>query len=207
MRTIKLIIGIGCFVVALLPGLLVLGEFNFFFINLPFTICTLGLVGAGWFLIAKRGIPMSRKARVTIILTICFSVGFYVLSIIIPGFIAASRVRSSNACVNNLRQIDAAKQQWALENGKANGVVTESDLKPYIKLDSNGNLPKCPHGGTYTIGRLGEDPKCSVGISDWPNSHALNYTGWSWWINFKMAYGQVLGLDHGLRKPQSGDRQ
>jgi hypothetical protein len=197
MRTLKLILGIGCLVAALFPGLLVLGELNFFFINLPFTTCTLGLVGAGWFLIAKRGLFMSRKARVLIVLTICLSVGFYVSAIIIPNFVAASRVRSSNACVNNLRQIEAAKAEWALENGKTNGVVTESDIKPYIKLDSKGNFQKCPQGGTYTIGRLGEDPKCSVGISDWPNSHILNPT-YCWWTNAKAAYSIVFNRRHVL---------
>jgi len=84
-----------------------------------------------------------------------------------PG--AATRTASSiavsqrNACINNLRQIDAAKNEWALEKGKANGApVTEDDIKPYIKLDANGNLPKCPTGGTYTIGKVGEKPTCSI---------------------------------------------
>jgi hypothetical protein len=72
-------------------------------------------------------------------------------------------VSQRNACINNLRQIDAAKNEWALEKGKANGApVTEDDIKPYIKLDANGNLPKCPDGGTYTIGKVGEKPTCSI---------------------------------------------
>ena len=68
-----------------------------------------------------------------------------------------------NACINNLRQIDAAKQEWALEKGKANGTpVTEDDIKPYLKLDASGNIPKCPAGGKYTIGKVGELPTCSI---------------------------------------------
>jgi hypothetical protein len=47
MRIIKTIAGLGCFVAALFPGLLVLGELNFGF-NLPFAVCALGLVGAGF---------------------------------------------------------------------------------------------------------------------------------------------------------------
>ena len=75
----------------------------------------------------------------------------------------STEVDQRNACINNLRQIDAAKEQWALENGKKAGdVVTEADIKPYIKLDANGNLPKCPAGGTYTIGNVGEKPTCSI---------------------------------------------
>jgi hypothetical protein len=72
-------------------------------------------------------------------------------------------VNQRNACINNLRQIDAAKNEWALEKGKPNGTpVTEDDIKPYIKLDANGNFPKCPAGGTYTIGKVGEKPTCSI---------------------------------------------
>jgi hypothetical protein len=68
-----------------------------------------------------------------------------------------------NQCINNLRQIDAAKNQWALELNKPNGAVpTEQDISPYIKLDANGNIPKCPSGGIYTIGAIGEAPSCSV---------------------------------------------
>jgi small-conductance mechanosensitive channel len=68
-----------------------------------------------------------------------------------------------NACINNLRQIDAAKNQWALENNKtADAVPTATDLAPYIKLDANGNIPGCPSGGTYTIGAVGVPPTCSI---------------------------------------------
>jgi len=88
----------------------------------------------------------------------------------------------SNACINNLRQIDAAKNEWALEhNAKSNDIVTIKDIRPYIerernnpyiKLDAKGNLPKCPSGGTYTIGKVGEPPTCSVGTTVTP-AHVL----------------------------------
>jgi hypothetical protein len=82
--------------------------------------------------------------------------------IIIPGF-AVTRCggpsSSKNACINNLRQIDGAKEQWSLENhleGSAESVVSEVDT--YIK----GGHPKCPDGGTYTYGKVSEPPRCSV---------------------------------------------
>jgi outer membrane lipoprotein-sorting protein len=75
----------------------------------------------------------------------------------------STEARWRNACINNLRQIDAAKNQFALENKKTTGdVVTEADIKPYIKLDADGNLPKCPAGGKYVIGKVGENPTCSI---------------------------------------------
>jgi TolA-binding protein len=64
-----------------------------------------------------------------------------------------------NSCINNLRQIDGAKQQWALENRKTiTDVPTEKDVAAYLK---NG-IPKCPAGGTYTLGAAGVAPTCSV---------------------------------------------
>jgi hypothetical protein len=86
----------------------------------------------------------------------------------------------TNACINNLREIDAAKNRWALEhNAKTNDIVTLDDIRPYlvrygdpngfIKLDDRGNLPKCPAGGTYTIGKIGEPPTCSIGNTVTPN--------------------------------------
>ena len=39
-------------------------------------------------------------------------------AIAIPNFVKARATSQQNACINNLRQIDAAKQQWALEKGK-----------------------------------------------------------------------------------------
>jgi hypothetical protein len=100
----------------------------------------------------------------------CLFVGF-VAWITIPRFIGPRRsgpAWNANACINNLRQLDGAKQQWALENGKTNGVVTKNDITPYIKLDLKGNLPKCPSGGTYTIGKVGDTPTCSLGTTVTP---------------------------------------
>ena len=67
---------------------------------------------------------------------------------------------AANACVNNLRQIDAAKQQWALENNKtADATPTDAELKVYFK----GNIiPVCPASGKYTFGNLSVQPTCSV---------------------------------------------
>jgi hypothetical protein len=139
-------------------------------------------------------------AKIITTLAVCLFAGF-VIVIVVPNFVRARYETAANSCINNLRQIDAAKNEWALETGKTNGTVaTENDIKPYIKLDSNGNLPKCGNGGTYIIGRVGEDPKCSIGASAWPNIHALNYTN-NWWTDFNAAYSLVLGL-----QPQSGDR-
>jgi hypothetical protein len=79
-------------------------------------------------------------------------------AIAIPNFVKARATSQENACLNNLRLIDAAKNQWALLNHKdGNAVPTEEDLKPFLK-----KWPTCPAGGTYTIGAVNEKPTCSI---------------------------------------------
>lgn len=80
-------------------------------------------------------------------------------AIAVPNFIKARETSQKNACINNLRQIDNAKQQWALENNKGNSAVpTARDLAAYL---SGHEMPTCPKGGRYTIGRMSVAPKCS----------------------------------------------
>ena len=63
------------------------------------------------------------------------------------------------ACVNHLRQLDGAKQQWALENRKtANDTPAEKDIAVYLK----GGMPRCPAGGTYVLNAAGAAPACSI---------------------------------------------
>jgi len=85
-------------------------------------------------------------------------------AIAIPNFVRARTQSQMNACINNLRQMDGAAQQWALENKKAStDSYTLSGIRPYIKLDSTGNLPACPGGGTYaTGGVVTNPPTCSL---------------------------------------------
>src|SRR5690349_5032475 len=65
----------------------------------------------------------------------------------------------SSACVNNLRQIDGAKQQWAIEFKKSpSKTPTTNELLMYIKT-----WPECPQGGRYTINDVSNFPTCSIG--------------------------------------------
>ena len=72
----------------------------------------------------------------------------------------ATMLANANTCINNLRQIDQVKQQWALEKNKdAADVPAAQDLLPYF---TTGAFPVCPDGGTYTINAVGMLPTCSV---------------------------------------------
>ena len=93
-------------------------------------------------------------------------------AIAIPNFVRARTTSQQNACINNLRQIDGAVQQWALENkAAANSPVTISQVQPYVKLTSAGLLPACPAAGTYAVTTVSNSPTCT--LSSAPQPHAL----------------------------------
>ena len=80
-------------------------------------------------------------------------------AVAIPNFVRARGTAQKNGCISNLRQIDGAKQQWAIENRKADTASPDStDVQSYIK---NNAYPTCPASGTYTIGTVSTDPTCS----------------------------------------------
>ena len=94
-------------------------------------------------------------------------------AIAIPNFVKARATSQANACINNLRQIDAAANQFALEKGKTTGstLTLTTDLTPYIKLNSNQSIPPCPAGGTYALATVGTNPSCT--LSTLTPAHAL----------------------------------
>ena len=70
---------------------------------------------------------------------------------------------TKNVCINNLRFIDAAKQEWELEKHKSpRDVPSWEDLNPNLSGTNNLPLPKCPSGGTYTLGAVSNRPTCSI---------------------------------------------
>ncbi|MDR3460123.1 MAG: hypothetical protein P4N60_22070 [Verrucomicrobiae bacterium] len=73
---------------------------------------------------------------------------------------ASAVIIARKTCINNLRLIDDAKQQWATDQAKPlSAVPTVKDLQPYFK---EKGFPECPDGGTYSLNAVDEVPTCSV---------------------------------------------
>lgn len=89
-------------------------------------------------------------------------------AIAIPNFVKARTTAQMYACISNLRQIDGAKQMWALDNKKqTTDTPTAQELDTYVRPNF-GSL-KCPAGGVYTIHSLGEMPTCSIPRHELPS--------------------------------------
>jgi prepilin-type N-terminal cleavage/methylation domain-containing protein len=90
-------------------------------------------------------------------------------AIAIPNFVRARTTSQQNACINNLRQIDGAKQTWALEN-RASQTSTPAiaNIQPYLGRGTAGTAPTCPADSSstfatsYSLNDLQSAPACLV---------------------------------------------
>jgi prepilin-type N-terminal cleavage/methylation domain-containing protein len=82
-------------------------------------------------------------------------------AIAIPNFMKARERSETTTCINNLRQIDTAKQAWAMERGQpTTATPTSSDIVPYLGR-TGSVMPVCPVGATgYDINAVGVSPTC-----------------------------------------------
>jgi hypothetical protein len=111
---------------------------------------------------ALLGRGMAISGLVTGYIGVAWAIIFIPLmfAIAVPNFIKAREKAQENICINNLRDIAAAKEKWVSDGHQATtNIPTATDLLPYLK---NGIMPSCPAGGTYTIGAVGEQPTCSL---------------------------------------------
>lgn len=90
-------------------------------------------------------------------------------TIAIPNYINSRRAAQMSVCISNLRSINGAKQQWALEQRKVNSDTPQgSDLQPYLGETAAGSLPTCPLDGqrtfatSYSPQSVEEKPLCLI---------------------------------------------
>lgn len=83
------------------------------------------------------------------------------MAIAVPSFVQARQSARKSACIDNMKQIENAKEQWAMDNRKNTGdAVAFTDLVGatlYMK-----STPSCPAAGTYTLNPISTVPACDI---------------------------------------------
>jgi prepilin-type N-terminal cleavage/methylation domain-containing protein len=107
----------------------------------------------------KQGPCRSRGFTLVEVLIVVAILGI-LLAIAVPAFTNARNGARAKGCQYNLKQIYSAKERWAMDKNKSpDDVPVQADLTPYY----THNVPICPAGGEYTLGRLQDIPICSIG--------------------------------------------
>jgi hypothetical protein len=129
-------------------------------------ILVLMLVFSAWFVFIYRSLMARRIVRAMIALLPFVLLLAVIVAIAIPSFFKARNISQQNACIGNLRIIDAGKEQWAMANKLTDGTpVVTASVNEYVK---GNTTPICPAGGTYTYCNIGSNPRCNIKT---PTSH------------------------------------
>jgi general secretion pathway protein G len=83
------------------------------------------------------------------------------VAVAFPAYLKSRTQARKQVCIENLSQIESAKQIWGVEHGKKEGdVPTMADLiggNSYMK-----KLPNCPAGGVYDFQPIGTTATCNI---------------------------------------------
>jgi prepilin-type N-terminal cleavage/methylation domain-containing protein len=104
----------------------------------------------------------TRKSGFTLVeIMIVVAIIGLLAAIAIPNFVKARDKAQKNACIANLKQIDSATEQWALEaKKKTDDATVTAEITAYLK---NNTLPTEPAGGGYTVAdKVGGAPNCTL---------------------------------------------
>ena len=91
------------------------------------------------------------------------------LAIAVPNFVRARESSRAKACIANLKAIDGAVQQLAMQSNIPGG-ASFTGLAVEALVDANflKSVPVCPSGGTYTITGADTSPTCSTSTTGGP---------------------------------------
>jgi len=99
----------------------------------------------------KRGFTLTEIMIVSAIISL--------LAVIATPYWRSAVVRTHTAtCLNNLRQIDGAKDRYAIEHNNQEPASLQDLFPDFVKSG-----PQCPASGEYTINSVGVNPTCSIG--------------------------------------------
>ncbi len=123
----------------------------------------------------------SRKQGFTLLeITIVLAIIILLALIAVPSYVHARSSSQANACINNLSQLDAAKQAWsAALHVSPTTVPGGTDIQPFLGRGTGGTLPVCPcdtskaFGTSYSLNAVNALPICLIAASNTSYPHVL----------------------------------
>ena len=109
-------------------------------------------------------IKTNRKSGFTLVeIMIVVAIIGLLAAIAIPNFVRARESAQLNSIANNLRILEGAKEQWALENKKSTtDAVTTTDLTTYLK---NNTMPAPVVQETYLVTTVSDLVQASTTVT------------------------------------------
>src|ERR1041385_3839616 len=112
-----------------------------------------------------RKLNSKRKGGFTLVeIMIVVAIIALLAAIAVPNFLRSRKRSQATQVLEDLRQIDSAIDQWAIENNKAGGAaVTWADVQKYIKTGTRLYTSSGTDilGGTFTIAAVDQPPLVS----------------------------------------------
>ena len=103
------------------------------------------------------------SVRFSLLFLLLVVVGLWFLYIFFAPMLVVGGPAKTMSIVNNLRQIELMKQQWALDHGVTGSVrITEQDLAPYAYGYSSNGIARPVIGERYIIHRSGVGPEAQL---------------------------------------------
>lgn len=108
----------------------------------------------------------SRRGFTLVEIMIVVAVMAILLSVALPNYLKSGKSTAKNACILNLRQIDGAMEQWAINNNILAGTIPSSSQDEEIYSYVDGGIPTCPSAGEYSIHAIGSLPQVTCSRED-----------------------------------------